>query len=171
MRLICMGKKRVINTDFAAHDKFDLLPKQQDNIGPSAFLSIQEGCDKFCAFCVVPYTRGAEYSRPIAQVLAEAEQLLSGGAKELIVLGQNVNAYHGAAPNGGTWNMGQLLYALAALKGLERIRYMTSHPRDMHEELYTAHRDLPQVIAVVTPTGAKRVGQNIKHHEPQTHAR
>src|SRR5262249_27304998 len=114
--------------------------------GVSALLTIEEGCDKFCTFCVVPYTRGAESSRPAAQVIAEAERLVAGGAREITLLGQNVNAYHGAAPDGGEWGLGELLRALAALPGLERLRYTTSHPRDVDDALVAAHRDVPQAM-------------------------
>ncbi len=135
------GQNRVINTDFPMENKFDFLPEEQDNVGPSAFLSIQEGCDKFCTFCVVPYTRGSEYSRSVSQILDEAKRLIDCGAKEINVLGQNVNAFHGDGPDNKEWDLGRLLFALAELP-IERIRYTTSHPRDMHGSLYAAHRDL-----------------------------
>jgi tRNA-2-methylthio-N6-dimethylallyladenosine synthase len=139
----------VVNLDFPSESKFDFLPEPKA-LGPTAFLAIQEGCDKFCSFCVVPYTRGAEYSRPVPQILAEARQLIAGGAKELTLLGQNVNAYHGESPcGGGEWTLGRLFYALAELPGLGRLRYMTSHPRDMHEELLAAHRDIPALMPFV----------------------
>ncbi|MGL4426254.1 MAG: tRNA (N6-isopentenyl adenosine(37)-C2)-methylthiotransferase MiaB [Alphaproteobacteria bacterium] len=139
----------VVNLDFPAESKFDFLPEPKAS-GPTAFLAIQEGCDKFCTFCVVPYTRGAEYSRPAAQILAEAKQLIAGGAQELTLLGQNVNAYHGDSPCGKqTWSLGRLFYALAELPGLKRIRYMTSHPRDMHDELVKAHGDIPALMPFI----------------------
>jgi tRNA-2-methylthio-N6-dimethylallyladenosine synthase len=131
----------VIDTDFPAEDKFDHLPEQNAPPGPTAFLTIQEGCDRFCSFCVVPYTRGAEQSRPIAAVLAEARRLAALGACEITLLGQNVNAWHGA-PGG----LGQLLKQLAEIPGLARLRYTTSHPRDMDEGLIAAHREVPQVM-------------------------
>jgi tRNA-2-methylthio-N6-dimethylallyladenosine synthase len=117
----------------------------------SAFLSIQEGCDKFCTFCVVPYTRGAEYSRPAAKVLAEARQLVAAGAIEITLLGQNVNAYHGEAPtssigDGSTWPLARLIRAVAEIEGVARIRYTTSHPRDMDDELIVAHGEVPQLM-------------------------
>ncbi|MFO1081682.1 MAG: tRNA (N6-isopentenyl adenosine(37)-C2)-methylthiotransferase MiaB [Reyranellaceae bacterium] len=136
----------VLDTDFPVESKFDHLPAAAGVRGGSAFLSIQEGCDKFCTFCVVPYTRGAEYSRPVSAVLDEARQLLAAGAVELTLLGQNVNAYHGEAPDGATWSLADLVRALAELEGLARIRYTTSHPRDMDEALIAAHRDVPQLM-------------------------
>lgn len=123
----------VVELDFAPVEKFDQLPEVSDSQGVSAFLSVQEGCDKFCHFCVVPYTRGAEYSRPFKDVLQEAKKLVAGGAKEITLLGQNVNAYY----NGAT--LANLIDALAQINGLERIRYMTSHPRDMSEDLIAIH--------------------------------
>ncbi len=137
----------VLDTDFPAEAKFDLLPEEAAPQGPAAFLTVQEGCDKFCTFCVVPYTRGAEYSRPVASVLAEARRLVDGGAREITLLGQNVNAYHGEAPRwSGTWGLGRLIRALAEIDGLERIRYTTSHPRDMDDDLIAAHRDVPALM-------------------------
>jgi tRNA-2-methylthio-N6-dimethylallyladenosine synthase len=138
--------KGVVDTDFPVEPKFDHLPDSQTPPGVSAFLSIQEGCDKFCTFCVVPYTRGAEYSRPAAQVLAEAKRLVAAGARELTLLGQNVNAYHGAAENGAVWGLGRLIRELAEIDGLARLRYMTSHPRDVDDDLIAAHRDVPQLM-------------------------
>ncbi len=131
----------VIDTDFPAEDKFDHLPAPAAPHGPTAFLTVQEGCDKFCAFCVVPYTRGAEQSRPAAAVLAEARHLVAQGVREITLLGQNVNAWHGA-PGG----LGALIRQLAAVPGLDRIRYTTSHPRDMDDGLIAAHRDVPQLM-------------------------
>ncbi|MBR0669219.1 tRNA (N6-isopentenyl adenosine(37)-C2)-methylthiotransferase MiaB [Roseomonas hellenica] len=136
----------VIETDFPAEDKFDHLPETAAPSGPIAFLTVQEGCDKFCSFCVVPYTRGAEFSRPAAQVLAEARRLVAGGAREIALLGQNVNAYHGAGPDGREWGLGWLLREVAAIPGLARLRYTTSHPRDMDEDLIAAHGELPQLM-------------------------
>jgi tRNA-2-methylthio-N6-dimethylallyladenosine synthase len=144
------GKRRpgagVLDTDFPAESKFDHLPAPQGVRAGSAFLSIQEGCDKFCTFCVVPYTRGAEYSRPAAKVLAEARQLVAAGAIEITLLGQNVNAYHGEAPDGSTWSLGRLIRAIAEIEGIARIRYTTSHPRDMDDELIAAHGEVPQLM-------------------------
>ena len=131
----------VIDTDFPAEDKFDLLPDTAAPQGITAFLTIQEGCDKFCSFCVVPYTRGAEQSRSPQAVVAEARRLVAQGAREITLLGQNVNAWHGD-PGG----LGGLLRRLADLPGLLRLRYTTSHPRDMDDELIAAHRDLPTLM-------------------------
>jgi tRNA-2-methylthio-N6-dimethylallyladenosine synthase len=138
--------RRVINTDFPVESKFDLLPEEAESQGVCAFLSVQEGCDKFCTFCVVPYTRGAEFSRPAAAVLAEARRLVAGGAREITLLGQNVNAYHGEGPDGCDWGLGRLIRALAEIEGLARIRYTTSHPRDMDDDLVAAHGEVPQLM-------------------------
>ncbi len=132
----------VIDTSFPSESKFDHLPEEARPQGFAAYLSVQEGCDKFCTFCVVPYTRGAEHSRPAAAVLAEARRLVESGTREITLLGQNVNAYHGEGPGGETWGLGRLLFALAEIDGLARLRYTTSHPRDMDDELIAAHRDL-----------------------------
>ncbi|MBA3813340.1 MAG: tRNA (N6-isopentenyl adenosine(37)-C2)-methylthiotransferase MiaB [Alphaproteobacteria bacterium] len=137
----------ILDVEFPIESKFDHLPQEHTTVGPSAFVAIQEGCDKFCTFCVVPYTRGAEYSRPISAIHEEASRLVKRGVKEITLLGQNVNAYHGLSPHGeGEWGLGQLMAHLATLEGLFRIRYMTSHPRDMDEGLMMAHRDIPQVM-------------------------
>ena len=134
-------KKWAIDLAFNENEKFDLLPTQQYLDSPSAFLSVQEGCDKFCHFCVVPYTRGGEYSRDIPVIYREAIHLVSIGAKEITLLGQNVSAYHGQVDN-DNWNLGKLINHLGKIKGLERIRYTTSHPMDMQESgLFEAHRD------------------------------
>jgi tRNA-2-methylthio-N6-dimethylallyladenosine synthase len=138
--------ERVINTEFPAVSKFDFLPGEQASQGPAAFLSIQEGCDKFCTFCVVPYTRGAEYSRKVADILDEAKRLRDTGAKEITLLGQNVNAYHGEGPDGKIWGLAQLIRAVADIDGIERIRYMTSHPRDMDGDLIAAHGDVAKLM-------------------------
>src|SRR5437762_7558923 len=136
----------VLDTSFPAEPKFDYLPERLAAPGTSAFLTVQEGCDKFCTFCVVPYTRGAEYSRPAADIMAEARRLVAAGAREITLLGQNVNAYHGAAPDGGEWRLGRLIRALAHIPGLARLRYTTSHPRDVDDELIAAHRDVPELM-------------------------
>ena len=136
---------RPVDTEFPAESKFDRLPAR-GRAGVSAFLSIQEGCDRFCSFCVVPYTRGAESSRPVQAVLAEARDLVAHGARELTLLGQNVNAYHGAAPDDGVWGLGRLIRALAEIPDLLRLRYTTSHPADMDDALVVAHRDEPKLM-------------------------
>jgi tRNA-2-methylthio-N6-dimethylallyladenosine synthase len=136
---------QVLDTDFPAEDKFDFLPEAAAPQGVSAFLSVQEGCDKFCTFCVVPYTRGAEMSRPAAAVLAEARRLVAQGTREITLLGQNVNAYRGPGAD-GAWGLGRLIAALGEVEGLLRIRYTTSHPRDVDDALVAAHRDVPQLM-------------------------
>jgi tRNA-2-methylthio-N6-dimethylallyladenosine synthase len=132
----------VVDTDFPAESKFDHLPESERPRSASAFLSVQEGCDKFCSFCVVPYTRGAEFSRPVPKVVAEAKSLLARGAQEITLLGQNVNAYHGEGRNGAVWSLAKLLRELAKLEGLKRLRYTTSHPSDMSEDLIEAHGEI-----------------------------
>ena len=136
----------IVLTDFPAEAKFDHLPDEAVPRGVSAFLAIQEGCDKFCSFCVVPYTRGAEYSRPANSVLAEARRLAAAGARELTLLGQNVNAYHGDGPDGRVWGLARLIRAVADIEGVARIRYTTSHPQDMDDDLIDAHRDVPALM-------------------------
>ena len=140
------SRRSVVDTDFPAEVKFDFLPEEAAARGPAAFLSVQEGCDKFCSFCVVPYTRGAEFSRPAQQIITEARRLVASGTKEITLLGQNVNAWHGAALDGGTWGLGRLIRELAEIDGLARLRYTTSHPLDMDDDLMTAHRDVPQLM-------------------------
>jgi len=139
----------VLDTNFPAEPKFDYLPEAAAIQEVTALLTVQEGCDKFCSFCVVPYTRGAEYSRSVVQVLAEARHAVGSGVREITLIGQNVNAYHGEGPNGRDWGLGDLIRALAELPGLDRIRYTTSHPRDVDDGLIAAHRDLPQLMPFV----------------------
>lgn len=136
----------VIDTAFPAEDKFDHLPEAAAPQGLTAFLTIQEGCDKFCSFCVVPYTRGAEQNRPEAAVLAEARRLVAQGAREITLLGQNVNAWHGAGADGTPSSLGRLVRRLADIPDLWRIRYTTSHPRDMDDALIAAHAEVPQLM-------------------------
>ncbi|MEC8711598.1 MAG: tRNA (N6-isopentenyl adenosine(37)-C2)-methylthiotransferase MiaB [Pseudomonadota bacterium] len=140
------ARKRAVDTEFPEEVKFDQLPGEHAPRGPAAFLSVQEGCNKFCAFCVVPYTRGAEYSRPAAGILEEASRLVASGTCELTLLGQNVNAYHGEAPDGSVWSLARLIRELAEIDGLARIRYTTSHPLDMEDDLIAAHRDVPSLM-------------------------
>ena len=137
---------QALETDFPAEDKFDALPAQDTLSGPCAFLTVQEGCDKFCTFCVVPYTRGSEYSRPAMQILDEARRLVGLGAREITLLGQNVNAYCGAGPDGETWRLAKLIHALSRIEGLERLRYTTSHPRDMSDDLIAAHGEIEALM-------------------------
>jgi tRNA-2-methylthio-N6-dimethylallyladenosine synthase len=136
---------KVVDTEFPVEDKFDHLPPASRETtrarGVTAFVTVQEGCDKFCTFCVVPYTRGAEVSRPVAAIVAEVERLADAGVREVTLIGQNVNAYHGEGP-GGTWSLARLLCRVAEVPGIARLRYATSHPRDMDAELIAAHRDL-----------------------------
>ncbi len=135
-----------VAAEFAADAKFDALPKARATAGPAAFLTVQEGCDKFCTFCVVPYTRGGEYSRPVAAIVSEAERLADQGVREVTLLGQNVNAYDGAGPDGAAWSLARLIRRLAEIEGLARIRYTTSHPRDMGEDLIAAHGEVEALM-------------------------
>ncbi|GJD93539.1 tRNA (N6-isopentenyl adenosine(37)-C2)-methylthiotransferase MiaB [Methylobacterium iners] len=158
---------RVVDTEFPVEDKFDALPARRTG-GVSAFLTVQEGCDKFCAFCVVPYTRGAEVSRPVAAILAEAERLVAGGAREVTLIGQNVNAYHGAGPDGVPVTLAGLMRAVSRLPGLLRLRYTTSHPNDMGEDLIRAHGEIPGLMPYLhlpVQSGSDRVlkAMNRKH--------
>ena len=140
----------VVDTEFPVEDKFRALPAATEartrSRGLTAFVTVQEGCDKFCTFCVVPYTRGAEVSRPVAQVLSEVGKLADAGVREVTLLGQNVNAYHGMGPDGSEWTLARLLRRLAEVPGIARLRYTTSHPREMTDDLVAAHRDLPQLM-------------------------
>ena len=142
--------EKVVETEYAIEDKFENLPalerKAVRNRGVTAFLTVQEGCDKFCTFCVVPYTRGSEVSRPVSQIVAEAERLAEAGVREVTLLGQNVNAWHGEGPDGAEWGLGRLLFRLAEIPGIARLRYTTSHPRDMDDTLIAAHRDLAELM-------------------------
>ena len=141
---------KVVDTEFPVEDKFDILaaptPAATRARGVTAFLTVQEGCDKFCTFCVVPYTRGAEVSRPVAEIVAEAERLADAGVREITLIGQNVNAYHGAGPDGRDWTLAALLRRVAEIPGIARLRYTTSHPRDATDDLIAVHRDLPALM-------------------------
>ncbi|WP_417628130.1 tRNA (N6-isopentenyl adenosine(37)-C2)-methylthiotransferase MiaB [Pararhodobacter aggregans] len=138
---------RPVDTDFPEEDKFERLPKgPRASRGPTAFLTVQEGCDKFCAFCVVPYTRGAEVSRPVERLLREARDLVERGVRELTLLGQNVNGYHGLGPDGTVWSLARLVRELAGIEGLWRIRYTTSHPNDMSDDLIAAHGEIDKLM-------------------------
>ena len=157
-----------IGADFAPVDKFDALPAARGGDGVTAFLTVQEGCDKFCSFCVVPYTRGAEWSRPVADVLAEARELTARGVREVTLLGQNVNAYDGDGPDGAPSTLARLAYALADIPGLDRIRYTTSHPNDMSDDLIAAHGDLEALMPwlhLPVQSGSDRIlrAMNRKH--------
>ena len=141
---------KLVDTEFPLEDKFESLPAATPQAtrarGVAAFVTVQEGCDKFCTFCVVPYTRGAELSRPVAKIVAEVERLAAAGVREVTLIGQNVNAYHGEGPDGGTWTLGRLLARVAEIPRIARLRYTTSHPRDMDATLIAAHRDLPSLM-------------------------
>ncbi len=144
---------RAIETEFPAADKFGFLAQPRPDAirarGISAFVTVQEGCDKFCTFCVVPYTRGAEVSRPVAKIIDDVKRLADNGVRELTLIGQNVNAYHGDGPDGKSWGLGQLLERLAKIPGVARLRYSTSHPRDVDDSLIAAHRDLDALMPFV----------------------
>src|ERR1700722_18100407 len=163
---------RALETEFPAEDKFAFLPPPKPDAirarGISSFVTIQEGCDKFCTFCVVPYTRGAEVSRPAARIIDEVKRLADHGVREITLIGQNVNAYHGEGPDGRTWPLGILLRHLADIPGIVRLRYSTSHPRDIDETLIEAHRDVPAVMPFVhlpVQSGSDRIlaAMNRKH--------
>lgn len=163
---------KVVETEYALEDKFEHLPEPERRIvqarGVTAFLTVQEGCDKFCTFCVVPYTRGSEISRPVEQIVSEATRLAEGGVREITLLGQNVNAWHGIGPDGRSWGLGKLLYRLAEIPGIARLRYTTSHPRDMDDALIAAHRDLDVLMPYLhlpVQSGSDRIlkAMNRKH--------
>lgn len=161
--------RKVLDTDFPADDKFDSLPEERKaGRGVAAFLTIQEGCDKFCTFCVVPYTRGSEFSRPVPDILSEARRLAEDGVRDITLLGQNVNAYHGDGPDGSEWTLGRLARALADVDGIDRLRYTTSHPRDVDQDLIDAHRDVPALMPYLhlpVQSGSDRIlsAMNRKH--------
>ncbi|WP_224813586.1 tRNA (N6-isopentenyl adenosine(37)-C2)-methylthiotransferase MiaB [Hasllibacter sp. MH4015] len=166
MEAVEKGQK-ALDTDFPEEDKFLKLPRQRATRGPTAFLTVQEGCDKFCAFCVVPYTRGAEVSRPADRLLGEARDLVDRGVREITLLGQNVNAYHGAG-EGGDWGLARLIREMAKIDGLDRIRFTTSHPNDMNDDLIAAHGDCEKLMPYLhlpVQAGADKVlkAMNRKH--------
>jgi len=163
---------KAIETEFPAEDKFTFLPQPKSDAirarGVSAFVTVQEGCDKFCTFCVVPYTRGAEVSRPVDKVVDDVKRLADNGVRELTLIGQNVNAYHGEGPDGRPWPLGKLLHRLATVPGIKRLRYSTSHPRDVEDSLIEAHRDVPALMPFVhlpVQSGSDRIlaAMNRKH--------
>jgi tRNA-2-methylthio-N6-dimethylallyladenosine synthase len=171
--------ERVVDTEFPREDKFDRLASpQRDTIrsrGVSAFVTVQEGCNKFCTFCVVPYTRGTEVSRPVEKIAAEVERLTSAGVREVTLIGQNVNAYHGEDKNGKVATLGKLLRRLAAVPGIMRLRYTTSHPCDMHEDLIAAHAELPALMPYLhlpVQSGSDRIlgAMNRRHSRTDYHA-
>jgi tRNA-2-methylthio-N6-dimethylallyladenosine synthase len=163
---------RALETEFPVEDKFGFLPPPKPDAirarGISSFVTVQEGCDKFCTFCVVPYTRGAEVSRPVARIVDDVLRLADNGVREITLIGQNVNAYHGEGPDGRNWSLGTLLRRLAEIPGIVRLRYSTSHPRDVDESLIEAHRDLPELMPFVhlpVQSGSDRIlaAMNRKH--------
>ena len=158
----------ILNVEFPIESKFDHIPKHQVNNSVSAFVTIQEGCDKFCKFCCVPYTRGAEYSRPVTDIIDETKALVDQGVVEVTLLGQNVNAYHGENIDGREWGLGKLIFELEKIRGLKRIRYTTSHPRDVDEELIEAHGQVNKLMPYLhlpVQSGSDRVlkEMNRKH--------
>ncbi len=163
-----VGGGGLVETSFPEEDKFTQLPARKQPRAAAAFLTVQEGCDKFCTFCVVPYTRGMEYSRPVADVLAEAREMVDRGVREITLLGQNVNGYHGDGDTGTATTLAGLIRRLAGIDGLERIRYTTSHPRDMNDDLIAAHADEPKLMPYLhlpVQSGADRIlaAMNRKH--------
>src|SRR6201989_3234298 len=173
-QLLAQAKRhgRALETEFPVDDKFGFLaPPKPEAIrarGISSFVTVQEGCDKFCSFCVVPYTRGAEVSRPVAKIADDVMRLADNGVREITLIGQNVNAYHGEGPDGQSWPLGRLLTRLAEIPGIVRLRYSTSHPRDVEDSLIEAHRDLPALMPFVhlpVQSGSDRIlsAMNRKH--------
>ncbi len=167
-----------VDAEFDQVEKFAALPRpspERIRRGVSAFLTVQEGCDKFCAFCVVPYTRGAEMSRPVAALLEEARGLLASGVRELTLIGQNVNAYHGEGPDGRAWSLARLLEALAGLPGVARLRYTTSHPLDMTDDLLAAHAAIPALMPYLhlpVQAGSDRILKAMnRRHDAATYRR
>lgn len=165
---LARSEKHLIELDFVEEEKFDNLPQNFNSQGASAFVSIQEGCDKFCTFCVVPYTRGAEFSRNVEEIYRESMALVSKGAKEVHLLGQNVNAYHGKAQSNEKYNLADLIHHVAKINGLERIRYTTSHPRDMDDELIALHgteKKLMPFLHLPIQSGSNKIlkAMNRKH--------
>ena len=161
-------QKKQINLEFTPNDKFDVLPQSKSGVGASAFVTVQEGCDKFCTFCVVPYTRGAEYSREVSKIVDDAKRLVDQGVSEIYFLGQNVNAYHGLDEKGEAASLAKLIEEVAKIDAVKRIRYTTSHPRDMSEDLIAAHRDIEKLMPFLhlpIQSGSNSVlkGMNRKH--------
>jgi tRNA-2-methylthio-N6-dimethylallyladenosine synthase len=169
---ISRGAGHVLETEFPAQEKFDALPEERGDTGPAAFLTVQEGCDKFCTFCVVPYTRGVEFSRPPERIVSEARRLAERGAKEITLLGQNVNAYRGTAAGGESWSLARLIRTLAEIDGIARLRYTTSHPRDMGDDLIAAHREIDTLMPYLhlpVQSGSNRIlaAMNRQHTREQ----
>jgi tRNA-2-methylthio-N6-dimethylallyladenosine synthase len=164
--------EQVVDIEFPVEDRFQTMPAAAAAVtrsrGVTAFVTIQEGCDKFCTFCVVPYTRGSEISRPVESIAADVARLAQAGVREVTLIGQNVNAYHGEGTDGREWPLGKLLHRLSDIPGIARLRYTTSHPRDMEDSLIEAHRDLPALMPYVhlpVQSGSDRIlaAMNRKH--------
>lgn len=168
MEALVQAGEKALDTEFPEEDKFEhLASRPKAKRGPTAFLTVQEGCDKFCAFCVVPYTRGAEVSRPADRIIREAQELVERGVREITLLGQNVNAYHGSGA-GGDWSLAQLIWGLAEIDGLDRIRFTTSHPNDMDDALIEAHATCEKLMPYLhlpVQSGSDRIlkAMNRKH--------
>jgi tRNA-2-methylthio-N6-dimethylallyladenosine synthase len=168
--------QRVIDTEFPVEDRFEALAAPSSEAiakrGITAFVTVQEGCDKFCAFCVVPYTRGVEISRPVEQIAAEVKRLAQAGVREVTLIGQNVNAYHGEGKDGCSWSLARLLYRLADIPGIKRLRYMTSHPSDMADDLIEAHRDLGPLMPYVhlpVQSGSDKILETMNRKHTRAH--
>jgi tRNA-2-methylthio-N6-dimethylallyladenosine synthase len=179
-QLLARAKRdgRALETEFPVEDKFSFLPQPKPDAirsrGISAFVTVQEGCDKFCTFCVVPYTRGAEVSRPVAKIIDDVKRLVDNGVREITLIGQNVNAYHGEGPDGLSWPLGKLLNRLAEIEGVLRLRYSTSHPLDVEDSLIEAHRDNPALMPFVhlpVQSGSDRIlaAMNRRHTAAEYH--
>ncbi len=165
---VIRDKKKQINLEFSPNEKFDILPQSKSGVGSSSFVTIQEGCDKFCTFCVVPYTRGSEYSREVFKVVDDAKRLVDQGVSEIYLLGQNVNAYHGLDEGGQSASLAKLIEKIAEIPEVQRVRYTTSHPRDMSDDLINAHRDIEKLMPFLhlpVQAGSNSVlkGMNRKH--------
>ena len=180
-QLLARAKRdgRALETEFPVEDKFGFLPAPRADAirarGISAFVTVQEGCDKFCTFCVVPYTRGAEVSRPVEKIVDDVKRLADNGVREITLIGQNVNAYHGEGPDGRSWPLGRLLDRLAEIPGVLRLRYSTSHPLDVEDSLIEAHRDNPALMPFVhlpVQSGSDRIlaAMNRRHTTAEYHA-
>jgi len=175
LRRVKRGEK-VVDTEFPVEAKFDVLAPPTRAAtrarGVGAFVTVQEGCDKFCTFCVVPYTRGVEASRPVAKIVSDIERLADAGVREVTLIGQNVNAYHGEGPDGRAWSLARLLYRIAEVPGIARLRYTTSHPGDMKPDLFAAHRDLPALMPffhLPVQSGSDRVLEAMNRKHTRSH--
>ena len=176
-QLLARAKRhgRALETEFPVEDKFGFLPPPKPDAirarGISSFVTVQEGCDKFCTFCVVPYTRGAEVSRPVTKIVDDVLRLADHGVREITLIGQNVNAYHGEGPDGRVWSLGTLLRRLAEIPGIVRLRYSTSHPRDVDDDIDRGAPRPAGADAVRASSGAIRLRPDSRGHEPQAYRR